>query len=455
MKRLAELEQRVRSGDRGALARAITLLERGSPEGAKLLRSLSAAAGQATVVGLTGPPGCGKSTLVAGLCIEAQAAGARIAVLAVDPSSPLSGGALLGDRVRLQDQSGLFFRSLASRGARGGLAGVVFSACELLAAAGFEWILVETVGAGQAEIDVTELADCTVVVLCPGLGDEVQASKAGLLELADLFVVNKSDRPEAEAEAAQLEEVAEWAGRRGAARPAVLMTCARTGAGVRELWQALQAQRHSAGADGAENRRRSQARRRLERALRERWQAQIANRLDRPEAEPVIEALAAGRLALPAAVERLEREEWARSAAAKSEADGGVGLDHVAIASAELEPVLELLARLFGLEAGPAEQLEAMGVRAVYLQAGGAKIEVVAPAAAANPLQRFLEQRGTALHHLCLAVPDLERTLERLDARGVRLIDRRPRIGAGGAKIAFVHPSATEGVLVELKERRR
>ena len=447
----AGLEQRLRAGDRGALARAITLLERGDPEGVALVRALRQTGSAARLIGLTGPPGSGKSSLLAALARRALGSGGQVAAIAVDPTSPLSGGALLGDRVRLEGQGELFFRSLASRGARGGLADAVLGVVDLLGAVGFDWIFIETVGAGQGEVDIAGIADSTVVVLCPGLGDEIQAAKAGLLEVADLLVVNKADRPGADQEAAQLEEIARWAEQRTGWRPPVLVTSARDGTGIDELWQALLEHRQVCGGGERSRRLQRRIRQQLEQALGARLQARVVQELDRPETLPLIEALAAGRLDRGSAQAQL----LDRIAPPKSAAAAGFQLDHVAIASPELEPVVELLGELFGLQGGRAELLEAMGVRAVYLQAGPARIEVVAPAGQPSPLKRFLAQRGRALHHVCLAVDDLRAALARLEARGVRLIDRQPRRGSGGAWIAFVHPSSTGGILIELKERDR
>lgn len=195
------------AGDRRSLARLLTAVENRTPLAEEALRRLYPRAGKAHLVGITGPPGSGKSTLVSALIAEARRAGRAVGVIAVDPSSPITGGALLGDRVRMQAYAGdrdVFIRSMASRGHAGGLASTSAAAASVLDAAGFDLILLETVGTGQSEVEVAASADTTVVLEAPEMGDEVQAIKAGLLEVADIVVVNKGDRPGAQRTAAQL-----------------------------------------------------------------------------------------------------------------------------------------------------------------------------------------------------------------------------------------------------------
>jgi LAO/AO transport system kinase len=196
-----QLVERACAGQLRAVSRLLSLVEEGVPELPRIMAALAERPGHAHVVGLTGAPGVGKSTSASALVTAYRARGARVAVLAVDPSSPLSGGALLGDRVRIQEHArddGVFVRSMASRGQLGGLSRATPQALRLLDAAGFDVVLLETVGVGQSEVMVAGLADTTLVLLAPGLGDGVQAAKAGLLEVADVFVVNKADRPGAD-----------------------------------------------------------------------------------------------------------------------------------------------------------------------------------------------------------------------------------------------------------------
>jgi len=235
------LVEEIRRGNRRALARAISRVEDGGEEGRQLVKEAFPHTGNAFVVGVTGAPGAGKSTLVGALTGHCRRQGFTVGVVAVDPTSPFTGGALLGDRLRMQEHAldeGVFIRSLATRGSLGGLSRATGDVVWLLDAAGFEVIFVETVGAGQAEVDIMRYAHTTLVLVTPGMGDEVQVFKAGIMEIGDVFAVNKADQEGAARLARELEAMLDLAGSR-AWRPPVLLTVAREGSGVPELWQAL------------------------------------------------------------------------------------------------------------------------------------------------------------------------------------------------------------------------
>ncbi len=237
----AELDK-ARAGDVRALARLISLVEDESPQVRSVIKDLLPSVGGARIIGLTGAPGVGKSTVTGALLSAFRAAGRRVAVLAVDPTSPFTGGALLGDRIRMQEHATddqVFIRSMASRGHLGGLAASTPQAIRVLDAAGFDLIIIETVGVGQAEVAIASLADSVVVLLAPGMGDAIQAAKAGILEVADLFVVNKADKPDAQQVVRDLRNMIALADRvQGDAngwKPPIVTTVAVQGEGIDEL----------------------------------------------------------------------------------------------------------------------------------------------------------------------------------------------------------------------------
>ncbi len=238
------------TGGRRPLARLLTRIENGDPSVRPLLPELFAAGGAAHVIGITGPPGSGKSTLVNALIGEWRRRGRRVGILAVDPSSPYTRGAILGDRIRMMEHAAdpdVFMRSMASRGELGGVAATTWIAAAALDAAGYDPVLIETVGAGQSEVEVARLAETTVVVEVPGMGDEVQAIKAGLLEVADIIAVNKGDRPGADRAARQLRAMLSTVGGRVERKPPpVMVTTATTGEGVVALADAIEAHRSDA-----------------------------------------------------------------------------------------------------------------------------------------------------------------------------------------------------------------
>lgn len=234
---------RVRTGGVRAISRAITAIENRDPAARDLLANLFPFTGAAFLIGCTGAPGTGKSTLVDRLAAHYRAADETVGVIAVDPTSPYTGGAILGDRIRMQSHygdSGVFIRSMATRGRLGGLAAATADAALLLDAAGKRIVLIETVGVGQDEVDVVRLADCTIVLLVPGLGDDVQTMKAGLMEVADIFVLNKSDRDGADRLEQQIAAMLDLApAQEGGWRPPIVRTVASEGRGVEELAAAI------------------------------------------------------------------------------------------------------------------------------------------------------------------------------------------------------------------------
>jgi LAO/AO transport system kinase len=381
---------RIREGDTRALARAATGIENRDPEALQTLRELASFAGHARIVGITGPPGVGKSTLVDALVTVIRGSGKSAAVLAVDPSSRATGGAILGDRIRMQRHHadpGIFIRSMATRGEGGGLARATADLVRLMDAAGRDYVIIETVGAGQGEIDIAELAQVTVVMLVPGMGDDVQAIKAGIMEIADIFVINKSDEPGADRMEHELEAALPLA---NGPKPAIMRTVATEGTGIPELLAEIE---HSL--------------------------AVLAPRQSRQAESPAPQAIA---------------------------------IDHLGVAVKSLAEAIAFYESL-GLRVAHRETVTKEKVNVAMLPTGttgnAARIELLEPATEDSPISNFLQKRGPGLHHIALRVPDLGAALERLRASGARLLNE-PRTGAGGHSYVFVHPASTGGVLLEL-----
>ncbi len=293
------LADRILSGEPRAIARGISLVEDETPEGAALISQIYGKTGKAYLVGITGAPGAGKSTLVDRLIVTIRSAGFTVGVVAIDPTSPFTGGAILGDRVRMVAHSadaGVFIRSMATRGQLGGLARATSDAALILDAAGKDIVIIETVGVGQDEVDIVRTADVSVVVLVPGTGDEVQAIKAGIMEIADIFVVNKADREGADRTVQSVQaNLSLQTFAEGEWRPPILKTEATTGAGIDELWQTIGSFRQQAPASRIE-RTRVRHEWRLRELLTQRFLQEVAHALPDGEMSSLVDGIAARRI---------------------------------------------------------------------------------------------------------------------------------------------------------------
>jgi LAO/AO transport system kinase len=439
----------------------MSIAEDESSAGAALIRELFTHTGHAYVIGVTGTPGAGKSTLVDRLIGELRASGRTVGVVAVDPTSPFTSGAILGDRVRMQAHAGddgVFIRSMATRGHLGGLARATGDVALILDAAGKDVVIIETVGVGQDEVDIVRMADVSIVTIVPGSGDEVQALKAGIMEIADIFVVNKADMEGADRAVAAIRSLQalqrfapeEW-------RPPILKTEATTGAGVPELAGAIERFReHAAGA--YVGRRRERAAWRLRELVARRFLQRVEARVGAAAFEQLLDGVA-GREVDPytAADDMIARTIGAPASVIgptfrSGDAERSATLDHVGIAVADIEQALAFYRDALGLDVGEPEDVPSQQVRAHFIAAGDAALELLEATSPDSPIGKYIARRGPGLHHITLHVDDIASVLARLEARGVRLIDRQPRPGAHGSLVAFIHPSSAHGVLVELKQ---
>ena len=268
-----DLVERVFTGDVRALARAVSLVENDAPEAAEVLSGCFPHTGGALRIGMTGPPGAGKSTLVDRLTRAYRAAETRVGIIAVDPSSPFTGGAILGDRIRIQERlgdDGLYVRSMATRGSLGGLARTTADVAQVIEASGKDVVLIETVGVGQDEVDIVRLADVTVVVLVPGMGDDVQSIKAGIMEIADIFVINKADREGADRVEKEIRTMQSLAASHDSWVPPIVKTMATTGEGIGDLLGAIDQMKQWLAVEGRlEARRKAYWQERIEEMVRQ------------------------------------------------------------------------------------------------------------------------------------------------------------------------------------------
>jgi LAO/AO transport system kinase len=436
---MTELARKILAGDARSLARAATAIENRSTAAESLLKELFFHTGKAVVLGITGAPGAGKSTLTDQLVHEFRREGKAVGVVAVDPTSPYTGGAVLGDRIRMLSHHAdpqVFIRSMATRGHLGGLAAATTDMALLLDAAGKDVVIIETVGVGQDEVEVAKLADVTVVVLVPGMGDDVQAIKAGILEIADIFVINKADQPGADRLEREILALQSLSSRQDGWVPPIVKTVATDGQGISETRFAIRS--FLARAD-AQNRSAANWALRLREMLRERLIEQFAN---------IDFQAAAGEVAARRSDPYTTMEAWLKERGSA----GSFEIDHLGIAVRSLDAALGFYEKQLGFSVSLRETVEKEKVNVAMLPAGASRIELLEASQPDSVIAKFIEKRGEGLHHVAIKVPDLAATVERLKAHGARLLNE-PRAGAGGHLYVFIHPSSTGGVLLELIQK--
>lgn len=380
--------RRIAAGNVRALARAASLLENGGPAAAALRNAIRQLAGGAIVLGITGPPGAGKSTLVDAMARTLRNQGQTVGIIAVDPTSRVSGGAILGDRIRMQQHHsdpGIFIRSMATRGSLGGLARSTADLVMLLDASGKDIVVIETVGVGQAEVEIAALADVTVVVLVPGMGDDIQTIKAGIMEIADIFVINKSDRPGSDTVEREIRAMLDLSEVRARPAPAIIRVVATEGKGVDELLT----------------------------AVRERKRERTVPKLS------------------PRAVEQQ------------------IEVDHVAIAVRSLDEGLSFYQTQLGLTMTGETRTPTAHV--AMLSGGNVRLDLIESAAPGLEVAPVVQEPAPGLQHLALRVKDLDALVTRLRSGGVH-VTGEPRTGVPGRRSVFIDPQSTGGVLLELIE---
>lgn len=461
---------RILNRDVRAVARAISQIENNSPRAVEILREIFLRTAErekrGIIVGLTGAPGAGKSSLVDKLALHYRSLKKSVGIVAVDPSSPFSGGALLGDRIRMQmlaTDPDVFIRSMATRGNLGGLARATVDAVQVLESAGYERVLIETVGVGQDEVDVVKAADVSVVVLVPGMGDDIQAIKAGIMEIGDIFVINKAEREGVERTERELTMLLEMTMRPDGWQPPIVRTVATENRGIVEFAEAIE--KYAAfrqNNPSSLERQQAVAENRIVEMLRERLLTVALQTLQEDGELPQFAAQVACRQRDPYSIveEVIARMGFDKKtqAVANSAAPGIPATDaiskinHLGVAVSSLDEALGFWRDGMGLELKDVEVVADQGVRVALLPLGESRIELLEATGAETPVGKFLAKRGPGLHHVCVEVADIRARLAHLKSCGIRLIDDEPRPGAGGHLVAFIHPVSTGGVLVELVE---
>jgi len=482
MSKYSHLLEQAKNGNKRALSKLISAVEGGGEAAREVETALGAGsldsglcdgmgagsahagAGSAhpgagpRVIGVTGPPGSGKSTLTNRLIEQFRRRGKTVGVIAVDPTSPFTGGAILGDRIRMpaSPDEGLYIRSMGSRGAMGGLSAATRGAVSVLKACSFDEIIVESVGTGQNDIEMINHADLILLLAVPGLGDDIQSIKAGLLEIGDIHVVNKCDLPGADMVSVELQSSLSMARGGHCSHAPVVMVSSTTGEGLSDLMDTIDSAFQNMEESGELTLRRvarlsggrlpgSNDLYRQGAALLQRDANKEANKEADKDADKGIEK--------SADKDAAKFASGANAADKKGNRMSCLNIDHIGIAVKDLEQAAEFYEKNLGIKRAGVESVTEQQVRVMFLPCGDCEVELLESTADGSAVDRFLSKNGEGVQHIAFRVDDIEAALADLREKGVRLIDETPRYGAGGARIAFIHPKATNGVLIELCER--
>jgi len=439
-------------GSRLALARSITAVENEYENAIDIMKAIYPKTGNARILGITGAPGAGKSTLTDKVVKHYLDQGKKIGIVAIDPTSPFSGGAILGDRIRMNDltlNENVFIRSMGTRGSLGGLSKKTADVVKLMDAFGMDLIIIETVGVGQSEVDIVKNADTTLVVLVPGLGDDIQAIKAGILEIGDVFAINKADRDGCDRLNVEIEMMLDLDSREVKWRPPIKRTIASKDQGVDELIEALDEHFEYLEDSGELESRRAER-------TRDEIIAMINEQIGRYVADKIITSDEFN--SQVAAVNERESDPYTVVNGVIEMAFKVLQVDHIGIGVNDLAATKEFYKNALGIQHLPEDEVvEEQKVKVSFFPCGDAELEFLETTTPDGPIGKFIEKNGgrDGIQHVALRVDNIENAIADLMAKGIRMIDEKPRYGAGGSSIAFVHPKATGGVLLELCQRMK
>ncbi len=439
MDQISNLVERVRNGDRIALSKLITRMEHEPEVRKEVIKKIYGCPVKGRIICFTGPPGVGKSTIIDHVISILTEGGKKVGVILVDPRSPYTGGSLLGDRIRMQRHAtnqNVFIRSISCADNPEGISRSVKDILKVMGLSGMDYIIVETVGTGQIAVEVSYICHTTVLVLMPNMGDDIQMMKAGIIESADIYVINKSDLQGGDLTEAYLRDNIEP---RGGWMPPIIKTIGYNRSTIVPLVEKIE--EHLS----RENPMYMEKIRGLLKTMFMDYLDDLAVHFlqENNGYEEFVSKVAKCECDYYTAVEELFKKFK------KEVLCNDKGIDHVAIAVRDMDEAVKIWRDMgFDVEY---EIVEEQKVKVGIIHMGDARIEILEPTEVDSPISKFLEKRGEGLHHLAVKVDDIEKEIEKLKEMGYRLIDERPRIGAGGKKIAFVHPKSAK-ILLELVE---